>query len=83
MLQSRRIRFPWSEVTTSSLLDLGGEASLQDLYAKARELYPKIETSPLWQIRIRGGVEEIAINVGRGRWKIAGASKPSNPEMGE
>ena len=78
-----RIRFPWSEVTTSSLLALGGEASLQDLYAKARELYPKIETSPLWQIRIRARVQEIAINVGRGRWRIAGASKPSNPEMGE
>jgi hypothetical protein len=64
-----RIRFEWSRLTTEALEMLGGEASLQELYAKVQELEPRVSTNHLWQVRIRSRIQELATNVGRGRWR--------------
>ena len=65
-----KVRYAWSEITADALSALGGEASLQELYARVAESNPGIERNPMWQIRVRARVQGIATNVSRGRWAL-------------
>lgn len=43
-----KVRYAWSRITADGLNALGGEASLQELYAKVTEANPGIEKNPMW-----------------------------------
>ncbi len=75
-----RVRFEWKRLTREALERLGGEASLQELYAEVTDHEPGVSAAPLWQVRIRGRVQELATNVGRGRWRMTTAC--DKPEAG-
>jgi len=65
-----KVRYAWSEITVKALRSLGGKASLQELYERAKEQNPGIEKNAMWQIRVRSRVQELGTNVGRGRWAL-------------
>lgn len=69
-----RKRFRWTELVAEAFRRLGGESSLQGLYAAVREIEPKVAENPMWQLRIRSRVQELAVRVGPGRWE---AKKPA------
>lgn len=60
-------RKTWPQVVLEALEQLGGEASLEQLY---RVIGPNRPTgNPWWKERTRTVLQERAINTGRGRWR--------------
>lgn len=64
----------WKALVGRALRELGGRASLQDLYeAIAREAQEKTVRNPNWQAKVRQIVQGLCENVERGVWRLKAA----------
>lgn len=74
------LRFPfaekntvaWTDLTVRAWLELGGTASLQDLYAAVIRLEPAVGERMHHQAKIRQVVQAHGVRVGRGVWRYTG-----------
>jgi len=63
----------WRGVVTQALEELGGEACLERLYAKVKELAPMLTSSrPHWKPKVRQVVQRTPSieHVSRGVWRL-------------
>jgi site-specific DNA-methyltransferase (adenine-specific) len=58
----------WAAVTRAALECLGGQASLQRLYAEIEGHRPT--TNTFWQAKVRQVVQQIAVRVDDGVWAL-------------
>lgn len=59
----------WGEVVEQALLDLGGEAALQEIYSKVEGKRP-YRGNEFWKHQIRKIVQRTCVRVGPGRWRL-------------
>lgn len=69
-----RVKIPWTELTRRAWISLGGTASLQDIYAKVRELEPAAAHNLGLTTRVRGIVQSNGENISRGVWRYTGGA---------
>lgn len=63
------IRRTWRELVRHFLNELGGTATLEQLYAAMAD-HPKAATNPNYEAKIRQQVQRLARRVGRGVWQV-------------
>lgn len=61
----------WRELVRKAMMDMGGEAALQDLYAALRD-HPKVQSNPHYRAKIRQTVSRMQLTrVEEGRYAMA------------
>lgn len=58
----------WGEAVEQALVDLGGEATLQDVYRQIEGKRPT--TNEFWKQQVRKVIQRIGVRVGPGRWRL-------------
>jgi hypothetical protein len=63
---------PWRVFVRAALETLGGEAHLQALYAKVKEITPRARLTPTYQAKVRQVVQKVADfeHVAHGVWRL-------------
>ena len=62
----------WRVESTRALTELGGEASVQDVYAWFQKNHPELEVGkPGWRFKVRAGLNGAGDRVARGRWRLS------------
>ena len=64
----------WEDVVQRALLNLGGQATLADIYVQMAE-HPKTADNPTWQSTARRVLQEKFVPVSRGLWQVKGGMK--------
>lgn len=77
--QQRRLTSTWKVVVLAVLAELGGQASLSDIYRKVEQsAADKLATNRNWEAKIRQTLQLNSefTNVSNGVWKLAAKSQP-------
>jgi len=61
-------KLTWQELVLRTLRELGGEASLMELYTAIAK-HPKQLSNPTYQATVRRTLQESAAHAGKGLWK--------------
>jgi hypothetical protein len=71
---------PWRQVVREALARLGGQASLQALYAEINRVHHVSSRWPNWQAKVRQQVQldpEVE-RVAKGVWRLKSAGRPAH-----
>jgi len=72
---------PWRGAMRLCLLEHGRMADLEQVYGWFSRRYPWLPNKPSWKFRIRVTIQQVAVNVGKGKWSCPKLYRVSNQPL--